>query len=132
MVDNNVSSYYNKCWWANKQPKLLSFVRPRKSRQAVVTRNKDDNTASGHLQVTVRVWAGVFKRGGKQKGTIVQYNHKKLRFSLKILQMEEKQGPSMRKRLILRYIVKVFFGLISCDLRPETGRTKKSVAGNSF
>ena len=51
------------------------FVCPPKSRQAVVTKNKDDSTASGHLQVTVRMWAGVFKGGSKQEGSIIQYNH---------------------------------------------------------
>ena len=51
------------------------FICPPKSRQAVVARSKDDRTTSGHLRVTIRVWAGNFKKNDRQEGYKTQYEH---------------------------------------------------------
>ena len=51
------------------------FVCLPRSRQTVVARSNNDRTTSGHLQVTVRVWAGKFKKSDRQEGNTIQYNH---------------------------------------------------------
>ena len=51
------------------------FVCPPRSRQTVVARSNEDRTTSGHLQVTVRVWADKFKKSDRQEVNRTQYNH---------------------------------------------------------
>ena len=67
------------------------FVCPPRSRQTAVARSNDDRTTSGHLQVTVRLWAGKFKKSDRQEGNMTQWNHKKVKVLLRSFLDEGKQ-----------------------------------------